>query len=124
MTPNGITLIALIVTIIILIILAGITINMTVGQSGIITRAEEAAFKTEASRIQEEYNLYVLNKSYDGNYEPQSLTAEENSLMYGGNRQEGNIQTILPILNESNKRSYEIIKGELYYKGQDVRKTA
>ena len=39
---KGITLIALVLTIIVLLILAGITINLTIGQEGIITRAEEA----------------------------------------------------------------------------------
>ena len=38
----GITLIALVITIIVLLILAGITINLTIGQDGIIKRAEEA----------------------------------------------------------------------------------
>ena len=36
-----ITLVALVITIIVLLILAGITINLTVGQRGILTRAEE-----------------------------------------------------------------------------------
>ena len=44
---KGITLVSLIITIIILIILAGITINITVGQDGIITKAKEAKTNTE-----------------------------------------------------------------------------
>ena len=39
---TGITLIALVVTIIVLIILAGVSINMLVGENGIITKAQEA----------------------------------------------------------------------------------
>ena len=78
-TQNGITLIALVVTVIILIILAAITINLIVGDSDIITRAEEAAFKTEASAMQEEYELYIANESIDGTYEVESLKAEEKS---------------------------------------------
>ena len=39
---RGITLISLIITIIVLLILAGITINLTIGEDGIITRAQEA----------------------------------------------------------------------------------
>ena len=41
-SKKGITLIALIITIIVLLILAGITINLTIGQDGILKRAEEA----------------------------------------------------------------------------------
>ena len=39
---NGITLIALVITIIILLILAGITINLVIGNNGILNRAKEA----------------------------------------------------------------------------------
>ena len=44
---RAITLVALIVTIVVLLILAGVTINLVVGQNGIIARAKEAAQKTE-----------------------------------------------------------------------------
>lgn len=48
---NGITLIALVVTIVVLLILAGISINMTLGNNGIITKAKEAQRKSaEASQ--------------------------------------------------------------------------
>ena len=40
---DGITLVALIITIIVLIILAGVTISMVVGDDGIITKAKEAS---------------------------------------------------------------------------------
>ena len=50
---KGITLIALVITIIILIILAGITINAVFGESGLISKAKEAAFKTEVSNIRD-----------------------------------------------------------------------
>ena len=39
---KGITLIALVVTIIVLLILAGIALNLTIGQNGIFSRAEQA----------------------------------------------------------------------------------
>ena len=39
---KGITLVALVITIIVLLILAGITIVLTIGQNGIITRAQQA----------------------------------------------------------------------------------
>ena len=44
---RAITLVALVVTIVVLLILAGVTINLVVGQNGIIARAKEAAQKTE-----------------------------------------------------------------------------
>ena len=50
---KGITLIALVITIIILIILAAITINAVFGENGLILRAQEAKFKTEVSGIKD-----------------------------------------------------------------------
>ena len=44
---SGITLVALVVTIVVLLILAGVTINLVVGQNGLINRAKEAAQKTK-----------------------------------------------------------------------------
>ena len=43
---KGITLIALVVTIVVLLILAGITINLVFSENGIIAKAREAAEKT------------------------------------------------------------------------------
>ena len=49
----GITLIALVVTIVVLLILAGISISMLTGQNGILNRATEAKEKTEKAQINE-----------------------------------------------------------------------
>ena len=40
---EGITLVALVITIIVLLILAGVTISLTLGQNGIFKTAEQAA---------------------------------------------------------------------------------
>ena len=50
----GITLIALVITIIVLLILAGVTISTLIGESGIITRANEADLSTELSKYKEQ----------------------------------------------------------------------
>ena len=47
----GITLIALIVTIIVLLILAGVSINLLLGDNGIITKAKEAKYDAEAKEL-------------------------------------------------------------------------
>ena len=57
---TGITLIALAVTIIVLIILAGVSIAMLVGENGIITQAQRAAQETEQARRDEETGLSSL----------------------------------------------------------------
>ena len=54
---SAITLISLVVTIIILIILATVSINLVFGQEGIITRAQLARFATEMQQIKERVML-------------------------------------------------------------------
>ncbi len=54
-------MVALIVTIIILLILAGIAITTLGGDSGLFNRAKESKFKTEIKALQEAAYLYVMN---------------------------------------------------------------
>lgn len=64
----GITLIALVVTIIVLLILAGISVQMLTGENGILTRAGEAKNNTETASAKEQIQIEVFG-SYgtDGN---------------------------------------------------------
>ena len=57
---KGITLVALVVTIIVLIILAGISINLTLGDNGIITVAQKAKENMELAKEEEERELNEL----------------------------------------------------------------
>ena len=63
---NGITLIALVVTIIILLILAGISISMLTGQNGILTRANEAKKKTQVANEKEAIGLATMDALTEG----------------------------------------------------------
>ncbi|NLC88105.1 MAG: hypothetical protein GX682_04950 [Clostridiaceae bacterium] len=58
---SGITLVALIITIIILIILAGVSLNILYGKDGIITKAQLASFATEMKAIEEKVGLKKIN---------------------------------------------------------------
>ena len=57
---KGITLIALVVTIIVLLILAGVTISLVLGQDGIFSKAEVAAEKTNEGQELDQVRLAVL----------------------------------------------------------------
>ena len=57
---RGITLIALVITIVVLLILAGVSIAMLTGDNGIITQAQNAKEKTEEAKIREEQQLDSL----------------------------------------------------------------
>lgn len=71
---KGITLIALVITIIIMLILAGVSLNVMFGENGLITRAKGAGldWKKEEFREQVIADLgSALGSCYEeGNYEP------------------------------------------------------
>ena len=63
---SGITLIALVVTIIVLLILAGVSIAMLTGENGILNQATKAKNETEKAQANEalildEYNKFLNN---------------------------------------------------------------
>ena len=57
---EGITLVALVVTIVVLLILAGISLNLVLGQNGIITRAQDARDKTAQAKVNTEKAINAL----------------------------------------------------------------
>ncbi len=57
---KGITLIALVITIIVLLILAGVTISMLTGENGILKQATSAKDKTDKSEFEEQVKLAVM----------------------------------------------------------------
>ena len=62
MNNKGITLIALVITIIVLLILAGVSIAMLTGQNGILTQASSAKSDTAKAEIAEKVNLAIQAK--------------------------------------------------------------
>ena len=70
---TGITLIALVITIIVLLILAGVSIAMLTGNNGILTQAKSAKENTQTAKEQEEkgldkINSYINEKTIKDNY--------------------------------------------------------
>lgn len=97
---EGITLIALVVTIIVLLILAGISISLLAGQNGILSRAVDAKEKTGEAQEEEKekmqsyentINKYISNSSGENSNLPESAvgqpagTAIKNPNSYGTN---------------------------------------
>ena len=56
---SGITLVALVITIIVLLILAGVSINLALGQNGVLTRASSAVSANERAKVLEELGMSV-----------------------------------------------------------------
>lgn len=97
---KGITLIALIITIIVLLILAGVSLNMIMGDNGILKQAKTATVKQKFAKYKEELELGMYGKITVAG-EPlknyiQSITSEDidnfvvinGELAYIGNNEE------------------------------------
>ena len=66
---KGITLIALVVTVVVLIILAGVSINAVLGDNGIIKKANQAASVTKEAEVKEAINRTILEFYLTEDYE-------------------------------------------------------
>ena len=62
---NGITLISLIITIIVLLILAGVALTMLSGENGILTRAKTAREQHKAGKELEENRIAGMENVMD-----------------------------------------------------------
>ena len=75
---KGITLIALVITIIVLLILVGVSIATLTGENGILTRASDADVETRAATVEERKNLWKTEKQTDNYIEENTAqTLEE-----------------------------------------------
>lgn len=77
---NGITLIALVITIIVLLILAGVAIAMLSGDNGILTRASDSKVANEIGAKKDEVNMAAaeaITEFYEKKYVTEDLTASD-----------------------------------------------
>ena len=107
---NGVTLISLVITIIILLILAGVTLSLTLGENGIITQANKAKEAQEIAAIKEDFQLAILDKELEkGGTGLTKEELEEIASNYGELQEDGNtIKT---------EEGYEIKIDEIYQLG-------
>ena len=104
---RGITLIALVVTVIVLLILAGISISMLTGQNGILNRAGEAKEQTEVASDFE----YLRQKIAEimSKYYASSSNSNENQYILNELNKENNIKADIPTETiEYNGKKYDL----------------
>lgn len=65
---KGITLVALVVTIIVLLILAGVAISLSIGNNGIFNRAQNAADTWRNAEANESTTMNQFDKDFDSVY--------------------------------------------------------
>ncbi len=118
---KGITLIALIITIIVMLILVATTINVVIN-GPIFEKAREATFKTELSKLQEELAMYKWEKKIESfEFDESSLSANKQWLYYDPVQyvEDGTIEDVMPSISESMKEKVEILNGEIMFTGSE-----
>ena len=110
---RGITLIALVVTIIILLILVGVTISQITGENGLIRKAKEAIERYKNAAEEEQIQLgqleqYVSDFSIVGGDEGEKATISIKSLELTGNTAEQQIIVKVTVKGEASGVEYKI----------------
>ena len=136
---KAITLIALVITVIVLLLLAGVTITALTGDNGIITNAQNAKIITNISALKEEIDIYVTNQTISNvegierypiiknetmeniNKDELSLKLKQKMSKWANKAQNGEIASIDTIdyskfyrLDEEKIQTAKSFKGELY----------
>ncbi len=114
---KGVTLIALVVTIIVLLILAGVSIAMLTGDNGVLTQANEAKITNIEGRVEEEIDLAI---------QAAKLAAESETAKNSGYSADGNLAKVKEVLAEDLKNGYTITATAspitIEYAGEDYKK--
>ena len=121
---TGITLIALVITIVVIVILAAVTINIIMS-GGLLNRTTEANFKTKMSAYKETVNLYALDRI------AQTLDTDIKNINSGEMLKQAildeyieditiddvtiDIREILPGITTDEEEYIVVYKGEMYY---------
>ncbi|MCI8362568.1 MAG: hypothetical protein HFJ41_05530, partial [Clostridia bacterium] len=95
-STQAITLISLVITIIILIILAGVAVNLSIGNNEIFTRAKQAKELYKQSSAREKVEIVLLDATIEKNGNPEYTSKEflDNMLEEAGIEVNGDIVTV------------------------------
>jgi surface antigen bspA-like len=119
---NGITLVALVVTIVVLIILAGVSINLVIGSNGIMSKAKQSKIRTSLASYKEQLGIFIADKKIENTeFYEESLTAGKTSVAYNTktNNDEKTIKDIIKNITDEDLEKIEIIKGKLIVNTKD-----
>ena len=119
---KGISLIVLVITILVMIILAGVVV-VSLQKNNPIEKAKEATFKQSLAQIGEELEMFCVNeKAQNSEFIKDTLHASKNSLAFNTKTESSgkNIYDIIPSLKDSKyKNQVEVIQGMLFYRTPD-----
>lgn len=98
---------ALVITIITMLILSGVSLNATIGENGVITKAQKSTFANKISKYDEEFEMNAVGLiSEDGIERRENITLMNEY-----------VRNLIPSLEDDDVGKYAIVKGELYYCG-------
>ncbi|MCI8636726.1 MAG: hypothetical protein HFJ36_02530, partial [Clostridia bacterium] len=109
---RGITLIALVITIIILLILAGVAIATITGENGLLTKANNAKIATEIADIKEEIQTEILGKQAENEGNISDDTLKEILEKYGVLSKEG--ENLIDKILTTTNGNYEIKVSDIF----------
>ena len=105
---EGITLIALVISIIVMLILAGVSLNATVGDNGIVTQAQMATTKQRLSSYIEEFEMVKIDEQIKAGL-------EEELFMFAIN---DDVKNIITNLEDRDIGKIAIYDAKLVYLGE------
>ena len=108
---KGITLIALVVTVIVLIILAGVSISLVLGENGIVNKAKKAKENTELAKTEEETMLNELAKQIEEGTSGGTTNPPVEKSEIEKSRDAGTYMTAPTTLKDSNGNSIKVPQG-------------
>ena len=74
---KGLTLVALVVTVVILLILAGVSLNLTLGEQEILEKAQQAKKETEEAKIKEVIEMAYIDEQTEAEIENREVEEEK-----------------------------------------------
>ena len=107
---KGITLVSLVITIIVMLILAGVSLNMVMGDNSVLLQAQKSAFIQKMAGYKEELAL-----SYLGSATKQLKSIKKEEITVMGEY----VKEYIPSIAQEDIGKYAIVKGDLYYCGSD-----
>ena len=124
---KGITLIALVVTIVLLLILVGVTISQISGENGLIRKSKEAVERYKNASEEEKIQLgqleqYVSDFSRVGGYEGEDkvlVSIKEKGLEVIADAEHNQIIVKITVIGESTGVEYKINSGEEWTKREN-----
>ena len=125
MESKGITLIALVITIIVLLILAGVTITSITGENGILSKSTEAKAKTivgqEKEQISSAYSAVVANRLGDDSVTASEIQTELDNIAGSGKTTvSGGNSFKIRFVDTNNMYTISKSKGVEEYKKEEV----